>query len=56
MKEVIVHPTPELWTEVLEVSIPSPGPDEVLIRVIVAGANVKGFVRKSIVIAKFKLI
>jgi NADPH2:quinone reductase len=43
MKEVVVHPTPDLWTEIQEVPIPSPGPDEVVIRVIVAGSNVKGF-------------
>jgi NADPH2:quinone reductase len=42
MLEVIVHPLPELRTETREVSIPVPGPDEVLIRVAVAGSNVKG--------------
>jgi len=42
MKEVIVHPTPELWTEIHEVPIPEPGPNEVVIKVIVAGSNVKG--------------
>ncbi|TVY34197.1 Trans-enoyl reductase [Lachnellula subtilissima] len=41
MKEVIVHPTPELWTEIHEVPIPEPGPKEVVIKVIVAGSNVK---------------
>ncbi|TVY84200.1 Trans-enoyl reductase [Lachnellula suecica] len=41
MKEVIVHPTPELWTEVQNVPIPEPGPNEMVIKVIVAGSNVK---------------
>jgi NADPH:quinone reductase-like Zn-dependent oxidoreductase len=42
MKEVIVHPTPELWTEIHEVPIPEPGLNEVVIKVIVAGSNPKG--------------
>ncbi|TGO09150.1 hypothetical protein BTUL_0177g00090 [Botrytis tulipae] len=41
MREVIVHPIPEIWTEIPEVEIPQPGPDDVVIRVIVAGSNVK---------------
>ncbi|TVY12901.1 Trans-enoyl reductase fsr4 [Lachnellula arida] len=41
MKEVIVHPTPELWTELHNVPIPEPGPKEVVIKVVVAGSNVK---------------
>ena len=48
MKEVIVHPTPELWTEIHEVSIPEPGPDEIVIKVIVTGSNVKGILSFSI--------
>lgn len=42
MKELIVHPTPELHTSIHEVSIPEPGPDELVIKVIVAGSNPKG--------------
>lgn len=42
MKEVIVHPTPELHTSIHEVPIPEPGPDEAVIKVIVAGSNPKG--------------
>ncbi|KAI9640681.1 hypothetical protein NHQ30_010990 [Ciborinia camelliae] len=41
MKEVVVHPSPDIWTEITEVAIPQPGPDEVVIKVIVAGSNVK---------------
>ena len=52
MKEVIVHPGPPLITEIHEVSVPTPpGDDEVVIRVAVAGSNVKGertFYRRSI--------
>jgi NADPH:quinone reductase-like Zn-dependent oxidoreductase len=44
MKEVIVHPTPELHTTFHEVPVPQPGPDEVVIKVIVAGSNPKGLV------------
>src|SRR4051812_38838205 len=42
MKEVIVHPLPTLHTEIIESPIPIPGDDEVVIRVMVAGSNVKG--------------
>jgi NADPH:quinone reductase len=42
MKEVIVHPLPTLTAEIHEVEIPTPKPDEVLIKVIIAGSNVKG--------------
>jgi hypothetical protein len=42
MKEAIVHPTPELHTTIHEVPIPEPGPDELVIQVIVAGSNPKG--------------
>ena len=42
MKEVIVHPTPDIWTEIYDVPIPQPGPEEVVIKVFVAGSNVKG--------------
>ncbi|KAM3150618.1 hypothetical protein ABEW05_009038 [Botrytis cinerea] len=41
MREVIVHPSPEIWTEITEVEIPQPGPDDVVIKVVVAGSNVK---------------
>ncbi|KAJ8071605.1 hypothetical protein OCU04_001928 [Sclerotinia nivalis] len=41
MKAVIVHPSPDIWTEITEVAIPQPGPDEIVIKVIVAGSNVK---------------
>jgi NADPH2:quinone reductase len=47
MKEAIVHPTPELHTTIHEVPIPEPGPDELVIKVIVAGSNPKGFVLHS---------
>lgn len=49
MKEVIVHPTPELWTEIHEVPIPEPGPNEVVVKVIVAGSNPKGDTLSSFV-------
>ena len=42
MKEVIVHPTPTLHTTIHDVPIPTPGPDELVIKVIVAGTNPKG--------------
>lgn len=42
MKEAIVHPTPDLWTETHDVPIPSPGVEEIVIKVVVAGSNVKG--------------
>jgi NADPH:quinone reductase-like Zn-dependent oxidoreductase len=42
MREVIVHPLPEITTEIREVDIPTPAPDQVVIRVVVAGSNVKG--------------
>ncbi|KAH8813026.1 putative quinone oxidoreductase [Xylogone sp. PMI_703] len=41
MKEIIVHPTPELHTSIQEVPIPKPEPDEIVIKVFVAGSNVK---------------
>ena len=42
MKEVIVHPVPTLTAEIHDIDIPTPGEDEVVIKVIVAGSNVKG--------------
>ena len=42
MKELIVHPFPILTTEIHDVPIPTPGPDELVIKVVVAGSNVKG--------------
>jgi NADPH:quinone reductase-like Zn-dependent oxidoreductase len=42
MKEAIVHPTPTLHTTIHDVPIPTPGPNEIVIKVIVAGSNVKG--------------
>lgn len=42
MKEVTVHPGPPLTTEIHEVPVPIPGDDEIVIRVAVAGSNVKG--------------
>ena len=42
MKEVIVHPTPTLHTTIQDVPIPTPGPNELVIKVIVAGCNPKG--------------
>ncbi|TGO73754.1 hypothetical protein BELL_0334g00050 [Botrytis elliptica] len=41
MREIIVHPSPEILTEITEVEIPQPGPDDVVIKVIVAGSNFK---------------
>jgi len=41
MKEAIFHPTPELHTTIHEVPIPTPGPNEVVVKVMVAGSNVK---------------
>jgi len=49
MKEAIVHPTPALHTTIHEVPIPSPGPDDVLVKVVVAGSNPKGKVIPLIV-------
>lgn len=43
MKEAIVHPLPSITTEIRDAPIPTPGPDEVIIKVEVAGSNVKGF-------------
>jgi NADPH:quinone reductase-like Zn-dependent oxidoreductase len=42
MKEVIVHSTTEVWSEIHDIPIPMPRPDEVVIKVIVAGSNPKG--------------
>lgn len=42
MLEVIVHPLPELTAETVESPVPIPGPDEVLVKVKVAGSIVKG--------------
>lgn len=42
MKEVIVHPNPDLWTDIHDVPIPTPELDEIVIKVVVAGSNVKG--------------
>jgi NADPH:quinone reductase-like Zn-dependent oxidoreductase len=42
MKEVIVHPIPDIKCEIREVDIPVPEPDQVVIKVAVAGSNVKG--------------
>ena len=42
MKEVVVHPGPPLTTEIHEVPIPIPQDDEIVIKVAVAGSNVKG--------------
>ncbi|KAH8680090.1 putative quinone oxidoreductase [Tricladium varicosporioides] len=41
MREVIVHPTPDVSATVHDVPIPTPGPDEIIIKVHVAGSNVK---------------
>ncbi|KAK9385177.1 chaperonin 10-like protein [Lipomyces mesembrius] len=41
MKEVIVHPLPRLRTDVRDVPIPVPTDDEIVIKVVVAGSNVK---------------
>ncbi|KAG0652183.1 trans-enoyl reductase [Hyphodiscus hymeniophilus] len=41
MKEVIVHPFPSLHTTIHDVPVPEPGPNEVVIKVIVAGSNPK---------------
>lgn len=42
MKEIIVHPLPTLTTEIHDIPIPTPGPDELVIKVVAAGSNVKG--------------
>jgi NADPH:quinone reductase len=42
MKEVIVHPLPSITAEIHDIPIPTPGPDQVIIKVEVAGSNVKG--------------
>jgi NADPH2:quinone reductase len=42
MKEAVVHPLPEISVEIHDVPIPSPSPDQVVIKVEVAGSNVKG--------------
>ena len=41
MLEAIVHPFPEIHVTIHDVPIPVPGPDQVLIKVSVAGSNVK---------------
>ncbi|KAF7944537.1 uncharacterized protein EAE97_005170 [Botrytis byssoidea] len=41
MREVVDHSSPEIWTETTEVEIPQLGPDDIVIKVIVAGSNVK---------------
>lgn len=42
MKELVVHPLPEITGELREVEIPVPKPSEIVIKVVVAGSNVKG--------------
>jgi hypothetical protein len=42
MKEVIVQVSSEVTTEIHEIPIPESGPDEVVIKVVVAGSNPKG--------------
>lgn len=51
MKEVIVHPKPDIWTEIQDVPIPEPGIDQVVIKVVVAGSNVKGSFSHSTLVA-----
>ncbi|TGO20547.1 hypothetical protein BPAE_0286g00040 [Botrytis paeoniae] len=41
MREIIIHPSPGIWSEITEVAIPQPGPEDVVIKVVVAGSNVK---------------
>ncbi|ORY26438.1 GroES-like protein, partial [Rhizoclosmatium globosum] len=41
MKEIIVHPSPTLHTTSHDIPIPSPASNEIVIKVIVAGSNVK---------------
>jgi NADPH2:quinone reductase len=41
MKEVVIHPLPTLRGEIRDVSIPIPAHDQVVIKVAVAGSNVK---------------
>ncbi|CZR64185.1 related to zeta-crystallin / quinone reductase (NADPH) [Phialocephala subalpina] len=48
MKEAIVHPTPDLWTETHDVPIPSPGVEEIVIKVVVAGSNVKDWLHPTL--------
>jgi NADPH:quinone reductase len=52
MKEVVVHPLPTLTTEIREVPIPIPALNEVIIKVIVAGSNVKGIREPRIISSK----
>ncbi|CZS96491.1 related to zeta-crystallin / quinone reductase (NADPH) [Rhynchosporium graminicola] len=47
MLEVIVHPLPELTTEIVDSSIPTPGPDELLVKVEVAASNVKDWLHPT---------
>ena len=49
MKEVIVHPLPTLTTEIHDVPIPIPEVDQVIIKVAVAGSNVKGKLNNIII-------
>lgn len=42
MKEIIVHPLPEITTELVDSPVPVPAGDQVLIKVAVVGSNVKG--------------
>lgn len=39
---MIVHPKPDIWTELHDVPVPLPRIDEIVIKVVVAGSNVKG--------------
>ncbi|KAF8846983.1 GroES-like protein [Acephala macrosclerotiorum] len=48
MKEVIVHPNPDLWTEIHDVPIPTPALDEIVIKVVVAGSNVKDWLHPTL--------
>lgn len=42
MKEIIVHPFPELHTTTHDIPIPIPGSNEIVIKVHAAGSNPKG--------------
>ncbi|KAB8303349.1 hypothetical protein EYC80_004781 [Monilinia laxa] len=47
-REVIARPSPEIWTEITEFAIPEPRSDEVVIKVIVAGSNVKDWLHLEV--------
>jgi NADPH2:quinone reductase len=42
MKEVIVHPIPDITTEIVDSPVPIPVEDDIVIKVAVTSSNAKG--------------